>query len=111
MRSDPSELFLPVYILTDHAARRLAQRALTEQALVDVETYGRRCRYQPGGADLWRVDRGVIRRLRGTKPEVARLVGVTVVVSGDGVCLTAYRNRDGKKMLRKPRRPGRGRWA
>lgn len=109
MNTDLRELTLPACILTDHAGLRLAQRNLTEQAIMDVETYGRRCRYQPGGADLWRVDRGVVRQLRSVRPEIARLLGVTVLTSQHGVCLTAYRNRKGKKLLRKRRRPGRGR--
>ena len=103
--------FIPECITTDHCRRRMAQRCLTEDLLVIAECYGRRARYQPGGVDVWRVDRRTLRALGGIAPAIANAMGVTSVNSATGVCITAYRNRVGERLLRKAIRPGRGRRA
>lgn len=100
---------VPRVILNGHSRERLAKRNLTEDIVFEIECFGRHSRYQPGGADLWRVDRRIVRRLRRIRPWLDRLDGVTVITSASGVCLTAYRNRKGQRLLRKPVRPGRGR--
>jgi hypothetical protein len=108
---DRPAISFPPCILTNHGRRRIAQRNLTVDLLIEAECFGRHGRYQPGGADLWRVDRGVVRALQRKMPSIAHLLGVTVLNGSDGVCITAYRNRNCKRLLRKPMRPGRGRGA
>ena len=102
-------LEVPRVLLSSHGQLRVGMRRLSEDMVFEAECFGRRGRYQPGGADLWRVDRRIVRCLRRVRPELAALDGVTVITSADGMCLTAYRNRKGKRLLRKPHRPGRGR--
>ena len=104
-----ASIHIPSVILTAHARQRLAQRNLTVQSLAEVESFGRRGPYQPGGAEAWRVDRGVVRACRRDRPWIADLLGVTLVNGADGVCVTAYRNRKCQRLLRKAVRPGRGR--
>jgi hypothetical protein len=99
---------VPRILLTNHGRQRLGMRHLSEDMVFETECFGRRGRYQPGGAELWRVDRRIAHRLRHVRPSLSGLIGVTVITSADGVCLTAYRNRKGKRLLRKAMRPGRG---
>jgi hypothetical protein len=100
---------IPPVILTAHARVRLAQRNLTEAFLIEAETFGRCGPYQPGGAEVWRVDRGVVRACKRERPSIVGLLGVTLVNGADGVCVTAYRNSKCHRLLRKALRPGRGR--
>lgn len=99
---------IPPIILTRHARLRLAQRNLTEALLIEAESFGRCGPYQPGGAEVWRVDRGTVRNRRRDRPGLVALLGVTLVNGADGVCVTAYKNRKCQRLLRKAVRPGRG---
>ena len=84
---------LPRCILTDHSRRRLAQRNLSEDVLFEAEAFGRRGRYEAGKAELWRIDRRIVSALQRTRPSIRAALGVIVVTSPEGVCVTAYRNR------------------
>ncbi len=100
--------FIPECILTDHGLVRMVQRSLDQSDIFECELWGRHARYQHGGVDLWRIDCGIIRRLSRLVPGLGRLEGVTVIESPEGVVITAYRNRVGRRLLRKRNRPGRG---
>lgn len=99
---------IPTCILTTHGGRRLAQHKLNTESLFAAECYGRRGRYQPGGVDVWRIDRRIVRQFEHSVPHIARLNGVTMVASSEGVVITAYKNKKGNRLLRKQIRPGRG---
>lgn len=98
---------LPQLLATAHGAMRMAQRGVNDDAIMACEDFGRRAPYGPRGTMCYRIDRGVVRRFRRREPRLVGLEGTTVIESPEGAVITAYRNKHGRRLLRKKVKPRR----
>jgi hypothetical protein len=79
-------------MVTEHAARRMAQRGLRLEAVATALRYGR-C-VHARGAWLYVVGRREVARARSGGVDLSAFEGVHVVCAADGAILTVFRNRD-----------------
>jgi len=93
--------------LTAHASRRMTERRLSRETVGMVMTYGRVARVR--GANIYAVGRKEVEEYLADGVNLARLQGVQVVCTPDGLILTVYRNnnlrglrpRDGRRHCRR----------
>src|SRR5436190_22680376 len=82
----------PTFSLTDHAARRMGARAVSDQAIECALVYGRATWTR--GARIFAIGRKEAERYRSSGIDLDPFDGVHVVTTPDGSILTVYRNRD-----------------
>ena len=89
--------------ISGHATRRCAQRRISLDQMGLVQRYGRR--YYGHGAVHYFFGRQETERLGASLGRVVdRLEGIVVVAAPDGFVLTAYRNHDATRHLRRKTR-------
>jgi hypothetical protein len=86
--------------LTQHAWERMCRRRITPGDVCAALDYGQI--YQTRGALIYALGKKAVEQCRGDRDEVSRLDGLQVVCSYDGRILTAYRNKDLRRL--KPRK-------
>ena len=85
-------------LYTDHAMRRRFGRSISDDAINATLDFGRR--YWNHGSLVYRLDRRSIAKAKEQGFNIRQHEGIHVVLSQDGIILTAYRNRSCKRMPR-----------
>lgn len=80
------------YSLTTHAHQRMQQRHISPLVLEQVLLYGRKIRAR--GATFRVVGRKEVAHYAAAGIDLRAAEGVQVLLAGDGVVLTTYRNHD-----------------
>jgi hypothetical protein len=93
------------YVVTKHAASRMAGRHIPLAAIDAARQFGRR--FYIRGAVVWALGRKEIEHLG---RQFERLQGIQVVCSHDGAVLTVYKNTDLRGLRRRRRRRGKERF-
>lgn len=78
--------------LTLHASRRMANRGLSQAAVMAAIEYGRL--FYVRGAAISAIGRKEVKRFAQEGVDLSRYEGIQVVCTPGGTVLTAYRNRD-----------------
>ena len=86
-------------LMTEHARVRCAQWQIAPEALVFVRKHGRKIRRT--GVMFYFLGRRDIPDTLRRDDRYAKLEGVTLLEGLDGTLITAYRNPDGLKAIRK----------
>ena len=84
--------------ISEHAWRRITARRIRKDAIVATLTHGRR--YWNEGRQVFRLDRRSVQKAQRIGCNLSRFEGVHVVLGDDGRVVTAYRNRNGKRVPR-----------
>ena len=85
-----------------HADRRCMQRNIHPSDVAIVLRYGRRY-HRTGIVFVFLGERDIPEGLK-SSDRYARLEGLTLLVSGDGELITAYKNKDGLPKIRKKKK-------
>lgn len=85
-------------IYSEHAIRRSYGRSISGEAVEATLDYGRF--YWNQGSMVYRLDRRSIAKAKSQGVNLQAHEGIHVVLSSDGIVLTAYRNRNCKRMPR-----------
>jgi hypothetical protein len=83
--------------LSTHARQRASQRGLNPQELHFVLTFGRRI-FRTGIRFIFLGARDIP---NGFQRAFGHLTGATLLVSGDGIVLTVYKNPNGLRVIKK----------
>jgi hypothetical protein len=86
-------------VLSRHALHRSAQSNLSERDVALVQRYGFLQRRT--GVRFYVMRRREVERHRAAEPRLARLEGVVMVMSQEGVVITLYRNSRALKEIRR----------
>ena len=84
--------------ISEHAWRRITARRIRKDAIVATISHGRR--YWNEGRLVYRLDRRSVQRAARMGFRLEKYEGVHVVMGDDGRVVTAYRNRNGKRVPR-----------
>ena len=90
--------------LSSHARQRGAQSNLCECDVELVRKYG--VLEHRTGVRFYFVRRREVERYHLAEPRLARLQGMVMIVSNDGIVITFYRNRDALKAIRRKSKAG-----
>lgn len=85
-------------VYSEHAIRRSFGRSISEDAVEATLDYGRR--YWNHGSLVFRLDRRSVAKAKAQGVNLHAHEGIHVVLSPDGIVLTAYRNRNCKRLPR-----------
>ena len=85
-------------LYTDHAMRRRYGRSISDDAINATLDFGRR--YWNHGSMVYRLDRRSVAKAKEQGHNIREHEGIHVVLSRDGIILTAYRNRNCKRLPR-----------
>ncbi|MCS6803070.1 MAG: DUF4258 domain-containing protein [Chloroflexota bacterium] len=97
-------------VLTNHALRRLNGRRIPFDAVRTVMTYGRAVWVL--GARVFVVGQREVRRWRDRGIDLRPFEGIHIVATAEGTVLTAYRNRNLRRLRRNSHRRRRRRpWS
>jgi hypothetical protein len=86
-------------VITRHAKQRMSQRRIPVEAVCAALDYGRV--YRTRGAVIYAVNRRSADQCRKDGSAITKLDGLQVICADSGSILTAYRNKDFRKL--KPR--------
>jgi murein DD-endopeptidase MepM/ murein hydrolase activator NlpD len=82
-----------------HAARRMAQRAVSQHQVELALAWGRRI-HQSGGREAFHIGRKEVRRAATFGIDLREAEGVAIVVAADGVVVTVLRSIDRRRLVR-----------
>ena len=93
-----ADVFYTDIEFSDHAWSRISARRIRKDAIVAAMSYGRR--YWNEGRIVYRLDRRSVKKAAKMGLKLQRYEGIHVVLGDDGRVVTAYRNRNGKRVPR-----------
>lgn len=85
-------------LITNHAWRRISGRRIRREGIMAALKYGRR--YWNQGRVVYRLDRRCVQKASYDGVKIHAHEGIHVVLGDDGQVVTAYRNRQGKRLPR-----------
>ena len=85
-------------LISNHAWRRISGRRIRRAGIMATIRYGRR--YWNQGRVVYRLDRRCVRKAQDEGVSLQDHEGIHVVLGDDGKVVTAYRNRQGKRLPR-----------
>jgi hypothetical protein len=91
-------------MLSKHAQRRGAQSNLCEHDVDLVRKYG--VLERRTGVRFYFVRRREVERFRAIEPRLAKLDGIVMVMSPDGIVITFYRNSKAQRSIRRKHKFG-----